>query len=244
MPTVTRTFGSDSDKAYQLLCPCDEFLDYFDNMVVESCNFTESQQVDITQDEDGEYIPGSKAEFGKREELQITFKAKTTGTIQSLELQNPGALDSAAVTNVTISTAKGQKATVSVTAHRHLTSAGVASLSHDTRERSTTIPAFACFGASTFGLTLGVDSASLQSGTYTIEFLHTDEDAADGSHLCGITHGVKHTATFEAVEDTDWTIPEGWVLETKGENESNTAYRRRTLTISKYEASPIDHSDD
>lgn len=232
---TTHQFGVslDKDRVYGILNPGDEWLDYIDNMVAESVNVTTSEQTDVTQDEGGEYITSSVAKFGKREEAQITLKSNKT-TAYGTQTNNFALTGCPyAVTNISISTSKGAKSTMSVTAHKHLncnnrmhTNKGVG--------RATTIPEFPGFGAGTFGLTLGVPASSLQSGTYTIEFLHTDEDAADGSFLCGITHGEKHTATFEAIDETVWEIPQGWVEESQGDNESNTQHRRRTLTISKY----------
>lgn len=228
------TKGGNNGRAESWLNPNDEFDYYLSGMVIESVNVTDSKQTDVTDDENGEPINSSVAAFGKRQEAQITLKSKQTSSYA--EQTNNFALcvdDNIAVTNISISTSKGAKSTMSVTAHKHLDCGG---RSHTLKGggRATTIPAFPGFGAGTFGLELGVPASSLQSGNYTIEFMHTDEDAADGSFLCGITHGEKHTATFEAIDETEWTIPQGWIDESKGDNESNTQHRRRTLTISKY----------
>lgn len=211
----------------------DEYECYTDTMVIESCNVTKSAQQDVTPDEKGEPINSSVATFGKREEAQITLKSKQTTAFTA---QTSGfALGSAdwAVTNITINTSKGAKSTMSIAAHKHL---DCSTRTHTKKGggRATTIPTFPGFGAGTFGLELGVPAASLQTATYGIDFDHTDDDAADGSFLCGITHGETHTATFEAIDETDWTVPQGWHEESQGDNEANTAHRRRTLTIKKY----------
>ena len=246
MPSPTRSFGVDWGARDEYLTPGDEFVNYIDNMSVQNCTENTSVQVDVTQDEDGEWIPDSKAEFGKRTDLSWTLKSNKNGSYSfpALTLENPGELDVMALDSVTINTAKGQKATVNIAGHIHDQSPSSNTIvGHDTRTRATTIPAFPGFGASAFGLSVGVAEASLQSGTYSLQFEHVDEQAADGNQLCGITHGVKHTVTLEAVEDTAWTVPQGWTEESDGHNQANTAYRRRTLTISKWEASPVDHSN-
>ena len=93
---------------------------------------------------------------------------------------------------------------------------------------------------SAFGLGIGVPAASLQSGSYAIAINHTDDDDAVGNFLCGTCHGEKHTASFEAVDETNWTIPDGWVEEAgqpNGESDqANNAHGRRKLTIVKYVA--------
>lgn len=233
---TTHQFGvnrDDNDRVSDILNPGDEYVFYTDEMVVESCNVTDSKQTDVTDDENGEPINSSVAAFGKRQDAQITLKSKQTASYDTMTGNFALCDDPWAVTSISISTSKGAKSTMSVTAHQHLDCGGRI---HTLKGggRATTIPAFPGFGAGTFGLELGVPASSLQSGTYTIDFTHTDEDAADGSFLCGITHGEKHTATFEAIDETEWTIPQGWIDESKGDNESNKQHRRRTLTISKY----------
>lgn len=237
---TTHQFGVDKsierDRAYRFLNPGNDvpWESLMDAMVTESVNITTSEQSDVTRDEDGENIPSSVAKFGKREEVQITLKSnKTTAyAAQTSNFSLTGAYDRA-VTNITINTSKGAKSTMSITAHKHL---DCSTRTHTLKGggRATEIPTFPGFGAGTFGLELGVPASSLQTATYSIEFDHTDDDAADGSFLCGITHGETHTATLEAIDETDWTVPQGWHEESQGDNEASTAHRRRTLTIKKY----------
>ena len=187
-------------------------------------------------DEMGEYAPASQVSFGKRQALPAVYKAQVKTNVSALELTVGGAL-TIAVESIKVLTAKGQHSTVEVNGHKHLGGTGS---SHNDHARTVAIPAFKGFGASAFGLAVGVPPASLQSGSYEVQFGHADDDDADGNFLCGTTHGEKHVASFEAVDETDWSIPAGWVEETgqpNGEsNQANNTHGRRQLTIVKFVA--------
>lgn len=193
-----------------------------------------SSSTDAADDEVGEYAPASQVSFGKTQSLSANYKAQINGDISGKTL-TAGAAQPGAAESLTINTAKGTRATVAISGHRHIGGTGT---NHNDNGRTVALPTFRGFGTSVFGLSIGVPAASLQSGTYEITFNHTDDDDADGNFLCGTTHGEKRKASFEAVDETDWTIPEGWVEEAgqpDGESDqANNAHGRRRLTIVKY----------
>ena len=198
-----------------------------------------SSSTDAADDEAGEYAPASQIAFGKKQSLPANYKAQISGSISGKTVE-VGGDDAVAAESITITTAKGARATVAIAGHKHIGGTGTV---HNDHARTIALPTFKGFGASAFGLTLGVPAASLQSGTYAIAIGHTDDDDADGNWLCGTSHGEKHTASFEAVDETNWSIPEGWIEEAgqpNGESDqSNAGHGRRKLTIVKYVARTI-----
>lgn len=191
---------------------------------------------DCADDEAGEYAPASQVSFGKKQSLPASYKAQVSTSISGKTVTTGGD-DAVAAETIAINTAKGARATVSINGHKHIGGTGTA---HNALDRVVSLPTFKGFGASAFGLSIGVPAASLQFGTYEIALGHTDDDDADGNFLCGSTHGEKHTASFEAVDETPWTIPEGWVEEggqpDSESDQANNAHGRRRLTIVKYVA--------
>lgn len=184
----------------------------------------------------GEYAPASQVSFGKKQSISASYEAQTTGAVAANPI-NVGGDDAVAAESITISTAKGAHAHVQITGHKHIGGTGTV---HNDNERVIALPTFNGYGASDFGLSLGAPASSLQSGTYTIAIGHTDDEDSNGNFLCGTCHGEKHTASFEAVDETAWTVPVGWVEEAgqlDGESDqSNSGHGRRRLTIVKYVA--------
>lgn len=207
-----------------------------DDLALVSLGRGTSSSTDAADDSAGEYAPASQVSFGKKQSLQANYKAQITGSISGKSL-TVGAAEPVAAESITINTAKGTRATVAINGHKHIGGTGT---NHNANGRSIDLPAFNGFGASAFGLTLGVPASSLQSGTYVITIGHTDDDDASGNFLCGTSHGEKHTASFEAVDETAWTIPDGWGEEAgqpNGESDqANNAHGKRRLTIVKYVA--------
>ena len=188
----------------------------------------------IADDGVGEYVAASQKSVGGKQTIGATYGSVIITAVAAIEI-TAGSAAAAALESVTVSTSKGAHATGSATGHSHV---GGTNSNHNDTERTLTIPSFAGFGASNFGLTLGVPEASLQSSSYTIELGHTDDDDKDGNFLAGTCHGEKHTATFEAVDETAWSTPSGWVLQEKTPDassiESNTGHMRRRATFVKY----------
>ena len=184
----------------------------------------------------GEYAPASQTSFGKKQSLNATYKAQITGAISGKTLTAGGATAIAAE-RITINTTKGARATVQIAGHKHIGGTGSA---HNALGRTVTLPSFNGFGTSLFGLAVGVPAASVQSASYDVSLGHFDDDDGAGNFLCGSVAGEKHTASFEAVDETNWIIPSGWVEEAgnpDGESDqSNAGHGRRKLTIAKYVA--------
>lgn len=184
----------------------------------------------------GEYAPASQVSFGKKQSLPATYKAQISGAISGKSL-TVGGDEAIAVERITINTAKGARATVTIAGHKHIGGTGTA---HNDLGRTVALPSFNGFGTSAFGLTVGVPAASLQSATYDVAFNHFDDDDGLGNFLCGSVVGEKHTASFEAVDETAWVIPSGWIEEAgnpDGESDqSNAGHGRRKLTIVKFVA--------
>lgn len=217
-----------------LLPPFEQYTD--DHMVVVSTSHEQTAKTEDIRDVDGALLVANAAVHGWRDTLKMVLRSRVTGSI-------PGATNhdvhdrEACFDEISILTAKGERSTLTVSAHMHRkpVNGSLAIQAHQTVSgQHYSLPAFAGFGVSTFGLSsLGVEAASLQSGTYTIKFLHADADGLDGNWLCGKTYGAVATATFEAIDDTDWTVPNGWTRKTSGEEERNTVHAQRKLTIEK-----------
>lgn len=229
---MTRRFGTDKTGAADWLIPA--FESYTDDYMV-LAEATHSKTADITEvrDEKGVLVDGSVTVHGWRDVLQIVLRSRVTGTIPARaddwHLSTPCSVD-----RIEIATAKGEKAAMTISGHMHRQTEGGAPVTHQTVSgKHSSLPAFAGFGASAFGLGVGVEAASLQSATYVLDFIHADDDDEEGNWLCGRTHGAKATATFEAIEETDWTVPAGWTRKDTGSEERNTAFARRRLVIEK-----------
>lgn len=193
-----------------------------------------SSSTDCADNGVGEFAPASQIAFGKKQNLSANYKAQISTAISGKTV-TVGAAEAVAAETITINTVKGVRATVAINGHKHIGGTGTV---HNASSRSVSLPSFNGFGASTFGLSVGVPAASIQSGTYVISVGHTDDDDYVGNFLCGTSHGEKHSASFEAVDDTAWTIPEGWIEEagqpTGESDQSNGGHGRRKLTIVKF----------
>lgn len=205
-----------------------------ENYALVSLDRGTSSSVDAADNGEGEYHPQSQISFGKKQNLSATYKAQVSGAISARELL-AGTPTPVALETIEISTAKGARTTVTANGHKHI---GGTNTNHNNLLRTLAIPQHRGFGASSFGLEIGVPAASLQSGTYTITIGHTDDDDADGNFLCGSSHGEVHRARFEAIDETSWTIPTGWIEEAGNENgesnQANNAHGKRSLSIVKY----------
>ena len=202
------------------------------NLALVSVEEITSQENDAADDGVGEFVPASQIAFGAIKNIRANYKAQVNGTIECLPTIG-GATN--ALLSVEVNTAKGARTTVAASGHAHTGGTGSA---HEDSGREVTIPEFAGFGASAFGLTLGPSAAELQSGRYRVEILHEDDDDKDGNFLCGSSYAEKHTATFEAVSDTPFAAPAGWLRVDSGPQEANRAHLRQTMTIVKYIAGP------
>ena len=127
----------------------------------------------------GEYAPASQVSFGKKQSLPATYKAQIIGAIAGKSLTAGGA-DAIAVERITINTAKGARATVAIAGHKHIGGTGTA---HNALARTVSLPSFNGFGTSTFGLSVGVPEASLQSATYDVAINHFDDDDGFGAAI-------------------------------------------------------------
>jgi len=185
-------------------------------------------QTDAADNNVGEFASASQVSFNAIKNITANYKAQITGAITVAPTIGGKAV---ALLSFEINTAKGAFATVSASGHSHIDGTGT---EHEDAGRTAIIPAFNGRGASAFGLTLGPTVAELQSGRYRGEILHEDDDDNDGDFLCGSSYGEKHTASFEAVSDTPFVVPTGWVRADNGPAEGNRAHKRQTLTIVKY----------
>ena len=162
---------------------------------------------DTAKDGMGEYVPATDIAFGQKETINCSYEAQVNGAVGVLTA-TVGSQDAIAIDSISIQTTKGARATGSATGHQHIGGTGTA---HNDSERTVTLLAFNGFGASTFGLTIGVPSTSLQSASYKVDVGHTDEEDAAGNWLCGASHGERHVVSFEAIDETAWSTPAGWI---------------------------------
>ncbi len=202
------------------------------NLALLSLGQPVNASTDVADNNVGEFAPASQIAFGAIKNISAGYKAQINGAISVSPSLGGKAI---ALILFEVSTSKGARATASASGHSHIDGTGT---NHEDSGRTATVPGFNGFGASAFGLSLGVDPSELQSGTYRVEIMHEDDDDNVGNFLCGSSYGEKHTATFEAVSDTPFTVPEGWLREDNGPSEGNTAHKRQTLTIVKFVAAP------
>lgn len=214
----------------------DPFAIAGENLALLSLSRPSSTQFDVGEDSDGEYIPASAGTHGEVQNIEASYGPKVRGAIAALSVA-AGAADALAVLSVSATTRKGAKCEVRATGHKHI---GGTNANHNATARDLVIPAFRGFGASNFGLEVGVTPAHLQSGSYSIALEHTDEDDADGNFLCGTAHKERHTASFEAVDAGPWSIPAGWhKIDTSPDpDQASGAAERVRLTITKVVAGP------
>lgn len=188
----------------------------------------EALNSDTATDGLGEHVPASDIAFGGKESINTQYLAQVNGAVGVLTF-TAGADEAIAVESLTITTTKGARATGSGTGHQHIGGTGTV---HNDRTRTVTAYAFNGFGASDFGLTIGVPATSLQSGTLKIEIGHMDEDDAAGNWLCGASKGEKHTVSFEAIDPTEWSTPSGWTKVEDTPNLSSGAQKFETTKAS------------
>lgn len=226
---MSRTFGCSESEALDIL----GLWDLPEGMVLESAELAKTATRSDVRDVDGTLLTNSGLVHGFRDEMSATFRASS----RNPDIANYDGSDANGwcIDEVTVSTAKGQKARLALRAHAHRkTAAGTIQIHQEAaRVGASDIPRFGGFGASAFGFSLGVAAASLQSGSYTVRFLHKDADDEEGNWLCGKTYGAVAAAKFEAIDDTDWIVPSGWTRVRAGEAERNAAFGRRTLSIEK-----------
>lgn len=236
---MARTFGCSASEALTVFSAIRSLWTLY-GMVLQTAERTRTCQSSVVRDVTGVKIAGSERQYDFRDEMTATWKAAASGYVfrgapayfpDLHENKNGWCFD-----EISFSTAKGAKATATAKAHAHRLASGGALCSH--QNLAATVPGaevrpFFWFGASTFDFSLGVDAAGLQSGVYTVRFLHGDAYGLDGNWLCGKTHGAVASATFEAIDDTDWTTPSGWTRKSDGSVRGNTAYGRRTATFEK-----------
>jgi hypothetical protein len=187
-------------------------------------------QSHITVDNDGEYCTSSLHTFGGRTDIVANYEAKTVSAIDvSLSAGEAGDI---AYDSISISTNSGAKATASIKAHQH------DSGTHLARARTVTIPSFNGWGASLFGMDIGVDAECIQSGSYEVALGHVDQPNNEGDNLVGITCKETHTATFNYVSDTAPTTVTGWTITNKpdGFSKNREGFCTGTVTYVKHVA--------
>ena len=203
-----------------------------DNLALVKLDQPENADNDAADNSVGEFVPASQIAFGATTNITANYKAQINGSI-TVEPTLGGS--ATALLSLEINTTKGARTTATANGHAHVGGTGS---THEDSGRAATVPSFNGFGASAFGLTLGPAAAELQSGRYRVEIMHEDDDDASGNFLCGSSFGEKHTASFEAVSDTPFVAPEGWLRVDKGPSEGNRSHKRQTMTIVKYVAAP------
>ena len=224
--TATDPFGIENDWDFSLV------------------NYTESESLStIAADgKRGEYSPDSQKSINGKVNISATFQSDTIeeDAFDDLSL-SVGDAEEIAIDSITVKAQAGQHLQLEIAAHRHL---GGSRTTHNKSQRDIYFPVMSGFGAQNFGLDIGVPEEALQSATWQVACGHTDDKDKDGNFLCGTTHGVMITATFEAIDPTTWTIPTGWVLQERSPSkngsfegpgtQSSTTHQSRKLTIVKY----------
>lgn len=204
-----------------------------------SLDHPETQTPVVADDAKGEYVPNSAKQIDGRINHSATYKAQENDTSAGGDDISVGAGTAVAVESLTITCNKGEFAQVQVSGHEHV---GGSRTTHNNTARNVPVPTFPAFGATTFGYNVGVPEAAIQSATFQISAGHTDDQDKDGNFLCGTTHGITLTMTFEAIDPAAWSLTElnadDWIWTEKGNSESNTTHQSKRLTVVKYIGGP------
>lgn len=219
----------------------------FDNEV-EMVSYTEttSKSAVVADNKLGEYFPLSAHAIDGKVNIFATYKAtEYDGALHEWEdiPLDVGDATAEAVDSIAIQCNKGEFMQISVSGHKHV---GGSRDVHNKAKRRLELPYIPSFGATDFGITIGIPEEALQSSTWTYSFGHTDDADKDGNFLCGTTHGATITVKFEAIDPTAWTTEAafktaGWIVTEKDNKpiQSNNAHQSRTITLVKY----LDGSD-
>lgn len=189
----------------------------------------------IVSDEVGEYVTGSQKAVNERVSISATYQCCTLNNSIQKSITFGGATE-VALDGITVSARAGQHLTVSISGHRHV--GGENSNKHNAASRTIVLPTLQGFGAQNFGLTgIGVPVRALQSSTLQINIGHTDDTTNEGNFLCGTTHGVSASASFEAIDPTSWGNVTNWIktADTFGDGtQTNSSHQSRTATYTQY----------
>lgn len=204
-----------------------------------SLDHPESQTPVVADDPKGEYVTESAKTIDGKINHSATYKAQENDTLMEDVSISVGAGTAVAVESMTITCNKGEFAQVQVSGHEHV---GGSRATHNNTARDVPLPKIAAFGATNFGYELGVPEAAIQSATWQMNAGHTDDQDKDGNFLCGTTHGITLTMTFEAIDPTAWSLTtleaDDWIWTEKGNSESNTTHQSKRLTVVKYIGGP------
>lgn len=210
---------------------------------LQSVSETEGASAVIVSDKAGEYITTSQKVVDKKVSINASYQAVILGSLGSVSVSAYGSHGSGAsavatanaVDSVTITAQAGQHLTFSASGHRHEN--GSRAGHNSAGARTVTVSGISGFGTQYLTPYCGVPVEALQSASLQIQFGHTDEKDKDGNFLCGTTHGLTVTATYEAIDPETWTVPDGWVVTNKSTGvatQSNSSHQSRTLTIVRY----------
>lgn len=215
---------------------------------LQSYGAPEGASVVAVPDKEGETISSSAKLTDKKVSISATYQAVDLGSLGNIVINAfYGTNREIAVDTATITAQSGQHLTISISGHMHV---GGSRTGHNaTGARSVTITGLSGFGAQYLTKYCGIPAAALQSGTLQIQFTHKDEPNNEGNFLCGTTHGVVLTASYQAIDPEHWSISaleaEDWVAtsiptEAVGDStdsygdQSTTTHQSRALTIVKY----------
>lgn len=157
----------------------------------------------------GEYIPDSEANFNEKTEIQLEYEANDPDAVGGGTVASTAAIH---VTNVTVSTINTGFAKVSITGHKH------GSTAHAAAGKTITLPAFNGFGATDF---METGATGIQSSTWSATVDHYDRQGPEGEFLCGTSVGTKYESSMEAVSDTAATPTGDWIYDTLENKKSN-----------------------
>ena len=136
-------------------------------------------------------------------------------------------VNSLILTNISISTAEGRYATMSLQGHNHGQNAHENSPA--LRSAAHEITLGKCFGATDFlGGSAGND-ASCVEGTITISCEHADQNDGDGNHLVGENYGAKIEARSVWAGEPQTPAGTGWDITTETEADENTGFVKTTV---------------
>lgn len=166
----------------------------------------------IVEDDKGDFIADSDAEYNKRDEVSVTYAAKNLeGPAQPKEIVMGGDGQGSGgfvITQIAVTQESTKEATIVVTGHKH-----DADNTHLTREYTVALPLLSAHGILESPLKAALPT-NIQKFTWTASLGHIDKGDNRGDHLIGVSTGLRIECTEDYVDNAEvHTLQAPWVLD-------------------------------
>ena len=175
----------------------------------------------------GDFVAG--ADYDAKETTSCTYKAKSAGASIPAVGQ---VLNGYHIDSVEVSWSQTDFVSMTVNGHKHLTGKGDSACRVYTGSIETA-GGFGCPGK--LGpFDIGSQTVGVRSYSYSVACNHVDELAGDGTHFAGDNYDGTETFTVELTGTGTFSAAEGWHLDSKGVNPSNTVATTSSATYSRH----------